>query len=137
MVFYNVTTKVYELNATPIEVWVLAGLLGVILFILSLRGVESKGDIDQGVSLSIMSWIPIAFTALTSFAVDKMTAVTLTSDDMALLETHTVYSFDLVGYIFAVFLLVAIINTFRLVALRREFNIEITERSEGSGFEED
>ena len=137
MVLYNVTSKLYSLNATPWEIWLLAAAAGAFLFILSLRPSETSDQNSQNIVLSVMAWVPIAFTALTSFAVDKMTAVTLTSDDLALLESHTVYSFDLIGYLFGLFLLFAIINTFRLVALRREFNVEITERSDGERFEED
>ena len=124
MVLYNVTSKIYELNATPFEVWVLAAILGVILFLLSLRGAEDKEDALQGAIISFIAWVPIGFTALTSFAVDKMTGVILTSDDLVVIETHTVYSFDLVGYLFGLFLIAAIVNTFRLVALHRSFDTD-------------
>lgn len=132
MVLYNVTSKIYELNATPFEIWVLAGILGVILFLLSLRPSEDKGDIGRSIVISVMAWVPIAFTALTSFAVDKMTAIALTSDDGTLMETHTIYSYDLIGYIFGAFLLVAIANTLRLVMLQSAFreSDNLTTRSE-------
>ena len=136
MVLYNVTSKLYSLNSTPWEVWLLAAAAGAFLFILSLRPSETSDQNSQNIVLSIMAWIPIAFTALASFAVDRMTAIAMTADDASLIETHTVYSFDLVGYIFGVFLLVAIINTFRLVAVGKEFDSDGSAPKRGSEYED-
>lgn len=136
MVLYNVTTKIYALNATPFEVWVLAAILGVCLFLLSLRGARSKDDALQGTIISFISCIPIGFTALTSFAVDKMTGVILTSDDLSIIEAHTVYSFDLIGYLFGLFLLAAIVNTVRIFMLRKDFDQSYEYGNANADFEE-
>lgn len=124
MVLYNVTSKIYELNAVPMEIWVLAGLLGIILVILSLPPAESKGDVMRNAIISFMAWIPLAFTALNAFHVDDMTGVILTSDDLAIIEAHTIYSFDLIGYLFALATLGAIVNTLRIVLLTKEFDLD-------------
>ena len=123
MVLYNVTSKLYDLGATPIEIWLLAAAAGIGLFLLSLRPSETGDSNAHNIVISIMSWIPIGFTALTSFAVDRLTAVVATSDDAALIESHMVYSFDLAGYIFGIFLIISVVNTLRLIALRKEFDI--------------
>ena len=136
MVLYNVTSKLYSLDATPWEVWLLAAVAGAFLFILSLRPSETSDQNSQNIVLSVMAWVPIAFTALTSFAVDKMTAIAMTADDASLIETHTVYSFDLVGYIFGVFLIIAVLNTLRLVAVRKEFDSEAAPTRRGYEYEE-
>ena len=127
MVLYNVTTKIYELNAVPMDIWILAGLLGIVLVILSLPPAESKGEVMRNAVISFMAWWPLGFTALNAFHVDKMTGVILTSDDLAVIEAHTVYSFDLIGYLFALAFILAIVNTVRIYMLRNDFDLETEE----------
>ena len=137
MVLYNVTSKIYELNAVPMEIWVLSGLLGIILVILSLPPAESKGDVMRNAIISFMAWIPLAFTALNAFHVDDMTGVILTSDDLAIIEAHTIYSFDLIGYLFGLATVLAIFNTIRIVMLNKSFSDNVDGyRNVDVGFEE-
>ena len=122
-------------TSTPWELWIMSGIIGLILFLLSLLGLTSKGDIEKNLIISVMAWIPIAFCAYASFAVDELVSFGVTSgtvvsgnvsniSEYVLLENHILSSNPIVGVLMFVFLVVAIVNTMRLIALHRMFNGE-------------
>ena len=120
-------------TSTPWELWILSGFIGLILFLISLIGVTSKANTERNIILSIMAWIPIAYCAYASFAVNELVSfgvtsamvVTLNASDVSeyvLLENHILSSNPIVGILMFVFLVVAIMNTVRLIAIHRVFS---------------
>ena len=126
-VHYNVTTHIDPGTSTPFDIWVLAGLLSFVLFFISLTTPKSTAEGERDAIISVMAWVPIAFTAYASFAVDRVTAAgttTTTDSGVILLENHVVYHFDVIGILFAVFFLIAVINTFRLLAIHKALRLQ-------------
>jgi hypothetical protein len=119
----NTTVSFYNYEATNWVIWIISGFLGLGLFLLSLRTAQTKSGIEINTVISVLAWIPIAFCGYASFAVDRMSSYGVTSQasEYVLLENHIIYSFPVIGIIMFVFLVVAIINTIRLIALNKMF----------------
>ena len=119
----NQSTTLYNYPATNWVLWIVSGILGLILFLLSLRTPQTKSGIEINTVISVLSWIPITFCGYASFAVDRLSSygVTSQSGEYVLLENHIVYSFPVIGILMFVFLVVAVINTIRLIALNKMF----------------
>ena len=122
----NTTTSYYNYPATNWVIWIIYGLLGLGLFLLSLRTPGTKSGIEINIIISVLAWMPIAFCGYASFAVDRMSSYGVTSQasEYVLLENHIIYSFPVVGILMFVFLVVAIINTVRLIAIHKIFTGE-------------
>jgi amino acid transporter len=117
----NTSTSFYSYPATDWILWIISGFLGLVLFLISLRTPGSKSGIEINTVISVLAWIPIAFCGYASFAVDRLSAYGVTSQngEYVLLENHIVYSFPVIGIVMFVFLVVAIVNTLRLLALNK------------------
>jgi len=122
-------------KSTPWELWILSGIIGLFLFLVSLMGVTSKGNLERNIIVSVMAWIPIGFCAYASFAINELVSFGVTSamvvsgnvsniSEYVLLENHILSSNPIVGILMFVFLVVAIVNTLRLIALHRMFQGE-------------
>jgi hypothetical protein len=122
-------------KSTPRELWILSGLIGLFLFLVSMMGVTSKGNLERNIIVSVMAWIPIGFCAYASFAINELVSFGVTSamvvsgnvsniSEYVLLENHVLSSNPVVGILMFVFLVVAIVNTLRLIALHRMFQGE-------------
>jgi len=98
-------------NSTDIYLWALAGILGLALFLLSLRPNHSNDEIIINTIISVLAWLPIGFCAYSSFNVSQ-----ITSTGYVIL-----YSYGTIGMLMYAFLAVAILNTVRLIALHRVF----------------
>ena len=122
----NTTTSFYNYPATNWVIWIISGILGLGLFLLSLRTPQTKSWIEINAVISVLAWIPIAFCGYASFAVDRMSSYGVTSqlNEYVLLENHIIYSFPAIGILMFVFLVVAIINTIRLILIHRMFSGE-------------
>ena len=99
-----------------------AQILGWILFFVSLTPAKDTGELERSAIISVIAWIPIGFTAYASFAVDRLTSTGIVGNDV--IESHTIYAFDVLGVLYAIFFIVAIVNTIRIVALHRALRLE-------------
>jgi hypothetical protein len=113
----SVSTNIDTVGATPYDIWILAALLSFILFFMSLGTSTSTAELERDALVSGIAWVPIAFTAYASFAVDKITTTGISGS--TIVENHTIYHFDVIGILFGVFLLIAIVNTVRILTLHR------------------
>lgn len=93
-------------RTTDWNIWILSGVLGLVLFLLSLRASGSTAEVELDFILSIMAWVPIGFCAYTANAVSRVVAVGYV----------TVYSYWIIGWIMWAFLLGAMFNSARLLA---------------------
>lgn len=126
-VHYNVTSHIDPGTSTPFDIWILAALLSFVLFFISLTTPKSTAEGERDAIISVMAWVPIAFTAYASFAVDRVTAAgtTTTSESgMVLLENHVIYHFDVIGILFAVFFIIAVVNTIRLLSIHKALRLQ-------------
>ena len=127
-VHYNITTRIDDSNATPFDIWILAAILGLVLFFWTIIGSQkSQGDLERDAVISVLAWIPIGFTAYTSFAVERITSAgtaTTTASGIVLLENHVIYHFDAIGIIYGILFVVAIVNTIRILALHKSLKLE-------------
>jgi hypothetical protein len=96
---------------TDWNLWIISGLIGVVLFVMTLAAPTSPVDVEIGAIISVMSWIPIAFCAYASFNVSRVMAP----------GVITIYSMPIVGILMGIFLVVAIGNTIRIVLLHNSF----------------
>jgi hypothetical protein len=99
-------------TSTDWYLWILAGVIGLILFLISLRPNHSGDEILINSIISVLAWLPIGFCAYSSFNVSRITTET---------GFKTLYSYGTIGILMYVFLAVAILNTVRLIALHRVF----------------
>jgi len=122
----NTSTSFYNYPATNWVIWIISGFLGLGLFLLSLRTSQTKSGIEINTVISVLAWIPIAFCGYASFAVDRLSSygVTSQSGEYVLLENHIIYSFPVIGILMFVFMVVAIINTVRLITINKMFTGE-------------
>ncbi len=127
-VHYNVTTRIDDSNATPFDIWLLAAILGVVLFFWTIIGAQkTQGDLERDAVVSVLAWIPIGFTAYTSFAVERITSAgsaTTTASGIVLLENHVIYHFDTIGIIYGILFVIAIVNTIRILAVHKALRLE-------------
>jgi hypothetical protein len=103
---------IYSLDAgvtTDWDLWVMAGILGLILFLLSLNASSVPADVEIDAIISVIAWIPIAFCAYASFSVGRIVGT----------GYQTIYSMPTIGVLMMVFLVVAIMNTIRIIALHK------------------
>jgi hypothetical protein len=107
-------------TSTDWTLWVLSGLLGLILFLFSLNATTSSTEVEIDAIISVMAWIPIAFCAYASFNVSRVIGV----------GTVTLYSMGSIGMLMIVFLIIAIVNTVRLILLHRVFTGEPKKQSQ-------
>jgi hypothetical protein len=112
VVTINQTYTLSNSPATPFIIWAAAGYLGILLLILSFFSFPNG---EEGL-ISILAWIPLAFTAFTSFSVDIVngSGVVGGSGIYTLIENHTVYSFNTIAILFFVTLAFAVGNTYRI-----------------------
>jgi hypothetical protein len=87
----------------------MAGILGLILFLLSLNASSVPADVEIDAIISVIAWIPIAFCAYASFSVGRIVGTGI----------QTIYSMPTIGVLMMVFLVVAILNTVRIIALHK------------------
>lgn len=120
-------------NSQPADIWILSGLIGLGLFLLSLRSRTSSMELEVDAIISVLAWAPIAFCSYASFAIDKMDAYGVTSQvayakvnsiqdhEYVMMTHHTIYSEPIIGFLMVIFLIVAIANTIRIISLHKSF----------------
>jgi hypothetical protein len=120
---YSTVTHMDNTNATPFSIWVAMGIVGFLLFLYTLpvRG----SDHESTIAISVIAWIPIAFTAITAYAIKSTVVVAdTTTGSLVLTEMQIIQHYDTIGLIYGAFFIIAIINTIRLVALHKAMRLE-------------
>ena len=86
----------------------------------------SIAQLESDLAISVIAWVPIAYTAVTSFAVDRVVAAfALTSGtSYTVIEDHIIYHFDAIGILYGIGILIAIINTVRIVSLHKALKLQ-------------
>jgi hypothetical protein len=121
---FNQSYSLDDGTSTPWEIWLASGIIGFILFLLSLVWpLRSKQDIETDIIISVLVWGPIAFCAYASFAVDQIASWGVSSQAgmYVLIENHILQSNTVAGILMFVFLVVAIMNTIRIITIHRIF----------------
>lgn len=88
------------------NIWILSGMLGLVLFLTSLRASSGVAENELDIIVSFMAWPPIVYCALASFHVSRVIASGVV----------TVYALPEIAVLMFIFLFVAIFNTVRLFA---------------------
>ena len=96
-------------TSTDWNIWILSGAIGLVLFLLSLNASSVPAEVEIDAIISVIAWIPIAFCAYASFSISRIVGT----------GYQTIYSMPTIGVLMMVFLVVAIINTIRIIALHR------------------
>jgi hypothetical protein len=119
---------------TTQTVWLVFALLGVGLLLFSRASAEATCKDLAGV----MAWPLLLVSAIQAFAVDVVTGTTFTSGTAApylgvLVETHTVYHYDLLGVVLAIFWIISSANLYLLWLDHKRITQQEQEPVEGSG----
>jgi hypothetical protein len=99
-------TTLAPTNTVDWNLWILSGMLGLVLFLFSLRASAIVAENELDIIVSFMAWPAIAYCALASFHVSRVIAVGIV----------TVYALPEIGVLMFIFLIVAVFNTLRLFA---------------------
>ena len=116
----DVTTHVDTTGAIPFSIWAVMAVAGPLLLLYTVHTRLTPAELEADFIVSVAAWIPIAFTAYSSFAVDRIVSSFMTTAG-TIVENHIIYSFDMFGLGYAILLLVAILNTIRIIILHRKF----------------
>lgn len=119
----DVTTHIDKTGATPYTVWAVMAIAGPLLLLYTVRTRLAPAELEADFVMSVAAWIPIAFTAYSSFKVDRIISSFMTTSG-GLVEDHLIYTFDIFGYGYAVLLLVAVLNTVRIIILHRNLQFK-------------
>ena len=119
-------------NTTAWELWILSGLVGLILFIMSLKARTNSAEVIIDAIISVLAWVPIGFCSYASLSIDRIIGYGITSQifntttvgqaqfynhEYVYLENHLIYNEPIVAILMFVFLSVAIGNTLRIISL--------------------
>ena len=119
---YTTITHIDNTNATPFPIWVAMGVIGFLMFLYTL---PIRTELESTIAISVIAWIPIAFTAITAYAVKSTVVVAdTTSGTLALTEMQIIQHYDVIGMMYGAFLVIAIINTIRLITLHKSMRLE-------------
>ena len=112
-------------GTTPVTLWLGGIVLGIVLILLSF--VHFDGG-EEGL-VSIMAWIPLAFSMYTSNSVDAITNAGLAASASGItqVESHTIYQFNTISILCMIMLAFAIANTYRIWVSQKK----LKELSEG------
>lgn len=129
---YNTSIHIYDQSATTAVEWIAILVIGIGLFLLSciLSMSQAANEIDA--MISVLSWIPIGIAAYTARAIDMVTGYGVASeysyptplntqyDKFVLMESHTIYHFDLTAIFLWILWVVAVLNTIRIILNHRK-----------------
>lgn len=122
----SVTTHIDNSGTTPFTVWFTAAALGAGLFLYTLRSRTQTSELEADAIVSVIAWIPIGYTALSSFSVDRIVSSFAVSDasGYTILENHIIYHFDIIGVLYGAGMLAAILNTIRIISLHKALKLQ-------------
>lgn len=119
-------------TSTPWDLWFTAGIIGLVLFGISVAWSMSMSTpyIESAAIMSVVSWVPIGYCAYASFSIDRIAGYGVTGliesqsangqinvHEYVIMVTHILYQYPTIGVLMFVFLVVAILNTVRIIAL--------------------
>ena len=134
LVHFNHSYTLDRGTQTPWDLWLYAGLIGLGLFLLSLWWSLNMTTpyIEGAAIVSVVGWAPIGFCAWASFNLDRVVGYGVTGliesqsangqineHEYVILINHVLYQFPIIGVLMLAFLVVAILNTVRIIALHR------------------
>ena len=127
---------------TTATVWIIFALLGIALLIYSVERHEHMAGDLAGILASVF----LLLTALQSFAVDTVTSSGVSSicesasangiclkEEWVSLESHQIYHYDLLGWIFALLFIISIANLFLLWIRHRRITEQTQETIDHKG----
>lgn len=120
----DVTTHIDRTGAVPYSVWAVMAVAGPLLLLYTVRTRLIPSELEADFVMSVAAWVPIAFTAYSSFKVDRIISSFMTTSG-GIVENHLIYTFDIFGYGYGVLLLVAVVNTVRIVLLHRNLQVAV------------
>ena len=125
-VYVNSTSVHDDDIATPWWVWASAVIIGFVLFLYSFQTRISTSELERDAAISVMAWFPIAYAAVTSFNVSMVTGYGVTGDthNYILIQNTTIYHFPTIGIAYAIFFIVALVNTFRILAMHKTLQLQ-------------
>jgi hypothetical protein len=140
-VHYNQSYTKDETNYTPWEFYILAGLISLGMFLLTVRPRTTYVELEVDAIISFISLAPIAFCVWASFnGVDRITGYGVTGliesqsangainiHEYVLMVNHNLYVFPIEGALMALFFLVTIGNFLRILAQYKLFKIKSDE----------
>jgi hypothetical protein len=109
----------------PFPLWFSAGLIGFALFLWTLPPRKETAELEYIGAVSVISWIPIGVTTYFAWSVDSISVIGDTfNNTYQFFEIHQIQHFEVVGIIYGVLFVVAIINTIRIFALHRSLRLK-------------
>ena len=126
---YNQSSSIDNSGSTPWEMFLASGLIGLGLFLFSVRPRASAMELEVDAIIGTISTVPIGFCAWAAWNVDRITGSGVTSQNgiYVMMVNHTLYSFPIIGILMAVFCVIAIANVFRILAQHKLFQIKSQE----------
>ena len=118
-------------NATPMSIWAATALIGLVLFLWTLKARMLASELEADAIISILAWIPLGYTVPTSFAVDRLVgvfAVRGSTGVYTMMEDHIVYSFPIIGIVYGILTFAAVLNTMRILSLHKRLSSGINEK---------
>jgi hypothetical protein len=128
-VFYNQSYSLDQTNSVPWEIWWASGLIGLGMFLLTLRARTTAMELEVDAIISATSLVPIAFCAWASLNIDRITGYGVTSqgNTYVLMVSHTLYSFPVIAVLVACLFIATLGNLFRILAQHKLFAIQTVE----------
>jgi hypothetical protein len=111
------TSSMSTVDGTDWTLWILSGIIGLFLFLMSLNVPTSQPEAEIDAILSIMSWIPIGFCMWGSFNLDRMVSPGVV----------IIYSLPFIGIMMGCFLGLSVFNTLRIISLFKIFRQQAQE----------
>ena len=123
---YNQSRVIDNSGSTPWEMWAASGLIGLVLFLLSLRPRTSPMELEVDAIIAGISVIPIIFCGWASFNVDRIVGYGVTNQlgEYVYMENHIIYNLPVIGIIMFILAGVAVFNIFRILAQHKLFQIK-------------
>lgn len=121
----SVTSHIDNSGTTPFSIWATAALIGLVLLLITLRSRSLTTELEADAIISVIAWVPIGFTSVTSFAVDRIVGTYIVVGSTTdILENHIIYHFEVIGILYGILLFIAIINTVRIISLHKALQLQ-------------
>jgi hypothetical protein len=124
----SVITHLDNSGTTPFPLWAASALIGLGILIYTIRSRSSTPELEADAIVSGIGWIPLIYTALTSFSVDWIVSSVIQINETAyqaeIIEDHIIYHFDTIGFIYWFLFIVAIVNTIRIASLHKALRLQ-------------
>lgn len=135
---YNTSTQLADTvapNTTPWEVWLISGIVGILLFLYSIRPVRSMDELESSIIVAVMSCVSIGFCAYASLSIDRIVGFGVSSQvvnttavppsgsiynhEYVYMENHLIYTEPAIAILMTIFFFVIIGYTLYRVSKHR------------------